>query len=143
MVSLYREDGGLMVGGTGFLQHLTSASQAVKHILKKFADDPGIFEDDVYLLNDSYTAALHTPDVYLISPIHWQGKLAGFVADFVHVNDIGGIDPGGFCPSATSSYHEGFSSQGLETRRTRKAPARTYSRRSSTWCGIPGSSVST
>ena len=44
---------------------------------------------DVFLLNDSYTAALHTPDVYLISPIHWQGKLAGFVADFVHVSDIG------------------------------------------------------
>jgi N-methylhydantoinase B len=114
MVALYREDGGLMVGGSGFLQHLTSASQAVKHILKTFSDDPGIFEDDVYLLNDSYTAALHTPDVYLISPIHWQGKLAGFVADFVHVSDIGGIDPGGFCPSARSSYHEGFSSQGLK-----------------------------
>ena len=114
MVSLYREDGSLMVGGTGFLQHLTSASQAVKHILAKFAKEPGIFEDDVYLLNDSYTAALHTPDVYLISPIHWQGKLAGFVADFVHVSDIGGIDPGGFCPSARSSYQEGFSSQGLK-----------------------------
>ena len=114
MVALYREDGGLMVGGSGFLQHLTSASQAVKHILKNFADDPGIFEDDVYLLNDSYTAALHTPDIYLISPIHWKGKLAGFVADFVHVSDIGGIDPGGFCPSARSSYHEGFSSQGLK-----------------------------
>jgi N-methylhydantoinase B len=114
MVALYREDGGLMVGGSGFLQHLTSASQAVKHILKTFSEDPGIFEDDVYLLNDAYTAALHTPDVYLISPIHWKGKLAGFVADFVHVSDIGGIDPGGFCPSARSSYHEGFSSQGLK-----------------------------
>lgn len=114
MVSLYREDGGLMVGGTGFLQHLTSASQAVKHILANFSEDPGIFENDVFLLNDSYTAALHAPDVYLIAPIHWQGKLAGFVADFVHVNDIGGIDPGGFCPSARSSYHEGFASRGLK-----------------------------
>jgi N-methylhydantoinase B len=114
MVSLYREDGSLMIGGTGFLQHLTSASQAVKHILEHFSDDPGIFEDDVYLLNDSYTAALHTPDVYLIAPIHWEGKLAGFVADFVHVNDIGGIDPGGFCPTAKSSYQEGFASKGLK-----------------------------
>src|SRR5262245_22959507 len=114
MVSLYRQDGGLMVGGTGFLQHITSASQAVKHILANFADDTGIFEDDVYLMNDPYTGALHAPDVYLISPIHWQGRLAGFVADFVHVNDIGGVDPGGFCPSATSSYHEGFSSKGLK-----------------------------
>jgi N-methylhydantoinase B len=114
MVSLYRKDGGLMVGGTGFLQHITSASQAVKHILANFSDDPGIYEDDVYLMNDPYTGALHAPDVYLISPIHWQGKIAGFVADFVHVTDIGGIDPGGFCPSARSSYQEGFASKGLK-----------------------------
>ena len=114
MVSLYREDGALMVGGTGFLQHLASASQAVKHIIANFSDDPGIYPDDIYLFNDSYTAALHTPDVYLIAPIHWEGKLAGFVANFVHVNDIGGIDPGGFCPSARTSYHEGFTSKGLK-----------------------------
>ena len=31
MASLYRADGGLMVGGVGFLHHLTSAAQAVKH----------------------------------------------------------------------------------------------------------------
>jgi N-methylhydantoinase B len=114
MVSLYRADGGLMVGGTGFLQHITSASQAVKHILANFSEDPGIYEDDVYLMNDPYSGALHAPDIYLISPIHWQGRLAGFVADFVHVADIGGIDPGGFCPSAKSSYQEGFASKGLK-----------------------------
>jgi N-methylhydantoinase B len=114
MVSVYRADGGLMVGGVGFLQHMTSASQAVKHILASFSDDPGIFEDDVYLMNDPYSGALHAPDVYLISPIHWHGRLVGFVADFVHVSDIGGIDPGGFCPSATSCFQEGFASQGLK-----------------------------
>lgn len=114
MVSVYRADGALMVGGTGFLQHMTSASQAVKHILANFSADPGIFEDDIYLMNDPYTGALHAPDVYLISPIHWKGKLAGFVGDFVHVTDIGGIDPGGFCPRATVSYHEGFATKGLK-----------------------------
>jgi N-methylhydantoinase B len=114
MVSLYRQDGGLMVGGTGFLQHITSASQAVKHIIANFSEDPGILEDDVYLMNDPFSGALHAPDVYLISPIHWNGRLAGFVADFVHVTDIGGIDPGGFCPSAKSSYQEGFASKGLK-----------------------------
>jgi len=36
MVSLYRSDGGLLVGGVGFLHHLTSAAQAVKHIIKNF-----------------------------------------------------------------------------------------------------------
>src|SRR3954464_12910441 len=129
MASLYKADGGLMVGGVGFLHHLTSAAQAVKHILATYADDPGIYEDDVYFLNDSYTAALHPPDVYLISPIHFQGKLTGFVANFVHVTDIGAIDPGGFSPSARENYHEGFQTKGLkivERGRLRKDVVETF-----------------
>lgn len=114
MVSLYRRDGGLMVGGVGFLHHLTSAAQAVKHIVGTCAGDPGIAEDDVFMLNDSYTAALHPPDVYLISPIHHAGRLTGFVANFVHVTDIGAIDPGGFSPNARESFQEGFVTQGLK-----------------------------
>ena len=114
MASLYKADGGLMVVGVGFLHHLTSAAQAVKHILATYADDPGINEDDVYFLNDSYTAALHPPDVYLISPIHYEGRLTGFAANFVHVTDIGAIDPGGFSPSARDNYQEGFQSKGLK-----------------------------
>ncbi len=114
MVSLYKADGGLMVGGVGFLHHLTSASQAVKHILANYAEDPGIYEDDIYILNDSYTAALHPPDIYLISPIYYGGQLTGFVANFVHVTDIGAVDPGGFSPNARESFHEGFVTKGLK-----------------------------
>ncbi len=114
MVSLCKGDGGLMVGGVGFLHHLTSTSQAVKHIIANFSENPGIFEDDVYFFNDSYTAALHPPDVYLISPIFFEGELTGFVANFVHVTDIGAIDPGGFSPNASESYHEGFQTKGLK-----------------------------
>src|SRR5919201_6911252 len=114
MASLYKADGGLMVGGVGFLHHLTSAAQAVKHILAAYADDPGIYEDDVYFLNESYTAALHPPDVYLISPIHFDARLTGFVANFVHVTDIGAIDPGGFSPNARDNYQEGFQTKGLK-----------------------------
>jgi N-methylhydantoinase B len=114
MVSLYGADGGLMVGGVGFLHHLTSASQAVKHIIANFSKDPGVFEDDVYFFNDSYTAALHPPDVYLISPMHHGGRLTGFVANFVHVTDIGAVDPGGFSPNARESFQEGFQTKGLK-----------------------------
>jgi N-methylhydantoinase B len=114
MCSLYRADGGLMVGGVGFLHHLTSAAQAVKHVIANFSEDPGIGEEDVYFFNDSYTAALHPPDVYMISPIHFGGRLTGFVANFVHVTDIGAIDPGGFSPSARENYHEGFQTKGLK-----------------------------
>jgi N-methylhydantoinase B len=111
MVSLYRADGSLLMGGVGFLHHLTSAAEACKSIIRRF--EGNINEGDVFLLNDPYTAALHTSDVYLVSPIHYQGKLVAWSACFVHVYDIGATNPGGFCPDAENIYTEGFSSPGL------------------------------
>ena len=111
MVSLYRADGSLLMGGVGFLHHLTSAAEACKAIIRRFSGH--IEEGDVYLLNDPYTAALHTSDVYLVSPIHYQGELVAWSACFVHVYDIGATNPGGFCPDARNIYTEGFSSPGM------------------------------
>lgn len=111
MVSLYRADGSLLMGGVGFLHHLTSAAEACQSIIRRFEGriEPG----DVYLLNDPYTAALHTSDVYLVAPIHVGDELVAWSACFVHVYDIGAKNPGGFCPDADSIYIEGFSSPGI------------------------------
>lgn len=111
MVSLYTADGGLLMGGVGFLHHLSCASEACKAILRRFAGR--INEGDMFLLNDPYTAALHTSDVYIVSPIHHGGALVAWSACFVHVSDIGAMNPGGFCPDARDIFTEGFSSPGL------------------------------
>ncbi len=111
MVSLYRADGSLLMGGVGFLHHLTSAAEACKSIIRRFRGD--IHAGDVFLLNDPYTAALHTSDVYLVAPIHYRRELVAWSACFVHVYDIGATNPGGFCPDADNIYTEGFSSPGL------------------------------
>ena len=111
MVSLYRADGSLLMGGVGFLHHLTSAAEACKSIIRRFEGD--IRAGDVFLLNDPYTAALHTSDVYLVAPIHYRGELVAWSACFVHVYDIGATNPGGFCPDAENIYTEGFSSPGI------------------------------
>ena len=111
MVSLYRADGSLLMGGVGFLHHLTSAAEACKSIIRRF--EGRIKEGDVFLLNDPYTAALHTSDVYLVSPIHHQGSLVAWSACFVHVYDIGAANPGGFSPDSIDIFTEGFSSPGI------------------------------
>ncbi len=111
MVSLYRADGTLLMGGVGFLHHLTSAAEACKSIIRRFEGD--IQEGDVFLLNDPYTAALHTSDIYLVSPIHHEGRLVAWSACFVHVYDIGAMNPGGFSPESPDIYTEGFSSPGI------------------------------
>jgi N-methylhydantoinase B len=113
MVSLYRADGGLLMGGVGFLHHITSASHACKQILREFSEDPGINEGDAYLLNDPYSGALHTPDTYIVMPIHYKGRLVAWTANFVNIADVGAIDPGGFCPRASDIFQEGFSTPGL------------------------------
>lgn len=112
MVSLYGADGSLLMGGVGFLHHLTSAAEACKSIIRRFGDRIG--EGDVFLLNDPYTAALHTSDIYLVAPIHYEGKLVAWSACFVHVYDIGAMNPGGFSPQSPDIYTEGFSSPGIK-----------------------------
>lgn len=114
MVSLYGIDGSLTVGGAGYVDAMPTGAQSVKHLIEYFSDDPGIFEGDAYFFNDPYSGALHAPDVFIVSPIHFDGELTGFVANFVHVTDIGGMDSGGFCPNALESYQEGFMSKGLK-----------------------------
>lgn len=112
MVSLYQADGSLLMGGVGFLHHLTSAAEACKAIIRKFGGQ--IAEGDMFLLNDPYTAALHTSDIYIVSPIHHAGQLIAWSACFVHVSDIGAMNPGGFAPEAQDIFTEGFSSPGIK-----------------------------
>lgn len=112
IVALYTADGGLLTGGVGFLHHYIGASEATKRIIERFEDE--INEGDVFVMNDSYTAALHPPDVYIIKPIFFDGSLKAFSASFVHVADIGAVDPGGFAPNSTSIFHEGFQTPGLK-----------------------------
>jgi N-methylhydantoinase B len=111
MVSLYQADGSLLMGGVGFLHHLTSAAEACRAIIRRFGGQ--IAEGDMFLLNDPYTAALHTSDIYVVSPIHHAGKLVAWSACFVHVSDIGAMNPGGFAPEAQDIFTEGFSSPGI------------------------------
>lgn len=112
MVSLYRADGSLLMGGVGFLHHLTSAAEACKAIIRRF--EGRIDAGDVFLTNCPYTAALHTSDVYLVAPIHYEGELVAWSACFVHVYDIGAMVPGGFSPDSRDIFTEGFSSPGLK-----------------------------
>ncbi len=112
MVALYTKEGDLLTGGVGFLHHYVGASEATKHVIDRFEGD--IDPGDRFLLNDPYTAALHAPDVYLITPIFHRGELRAFAANFVHVADLGSIDPGGFAPNSRSVFHEGFQTPGLK-----------------------------
>ena len=111
--SLYRPDGEIMAAGETYGHHVVCAGFAVRRIIESFGKEE-IFPDDIFLLNDPYLAAIHNPDVYIISPIHFRDVLVGWSATFVHVSDVGAITPGGDSPDATEIFQEGFRIPGIK-----------------------------
>jgi len=114
MAALYLPNGDVLAAGECMARHAACAGFAVKRIIERFEKDGGIYPDDVFLLNDPYLAAIHQSDIYMISPIHFQGQLMGWSATFVHVMDIGAMSPGGNSPGATDICQEGLRIPGLK-----------------------------
>ena len=114
MASLYLANGDVLSAGDSMGWHVACAGFAVKRIIERFENTSGIHADDIFLLNDPYLAAIHQSDVYLISPIHFRGRLVGWSATFVHVMDIGAMSPGGNSPGATEICHEGIRIPGIK-----------------------------
>ena len=69
--------------------------------------DPG----DVVITNDPYgsaAAATHLPDLHLVRPIFWEGRLVAHGAGFLHCSDIGGLVPASISPRASEIFQEGL-----------------------------------
>jgi N-methylhydantoinase B len=112
-VSIFRDNGDILSGGWGVFWHITSASASCRHVIREFGID-NIYQNDHFLVNDPYISAIHAPDIYVVSPVHHDGKLVAWAANFTHATDIGAIDPGGFCPSASDVFHEGLRIPGIK-----------------------------
>lgn len=51
-------------------------------------------EGDFYITNDPYNGGQHLPDIFLFTPILFNGMLIGFAATVAHHIDVGGGAPG-------------------------------------------------
>jgi N-methylhydantoinase B len=114
ITALYRANGDVLCAGESSKWHVACAGLAVKRIIQRFEDDDGIQRGDMFMLNDPYVAAIHQSDVYIISPVHYQGQRVAWSATFVHVTDIGAMSPGGNSPGATEIFHEGVRIPGIK-----------------------------
>ena len=66
---------------------------------------------DVVITNDPYgsaAAATHLPDLHLVRPIFWDGRLVAHGAGFLHCSDIGGMVPASISPRASEIFQEGL-----------------------------------
>lgn len=62
---------------------------------------------DFYINNDPFEGGQHLPDVFLYSPVFFEGRVVGFGATTAHHLDLGGGAPG-LNMEATDYYQEGL-----------------------------------
>jgi len=90
----------------GVPSHTASAMEAVKAISRAFKED--IHPGDVFVLNDPYLGGTHLPDITIMKPIFYDGELQFVAINRAHHGDVGGMEPGSYCPEATELFHEGI-----------------------------------
>lgn len=74
-----------------FLSTLPLTTKAILKVRPKDKWRPG----DAMLTNDPWLGAGHLPDVTIVQPVFWRGKLVGFAGAITHISDVGGTLFGG------------------------------------------------
>jgi N-methylhydantoinase B len=88
--------------------HLGSLKGGVDAVLRDFSMAE-IYRGDAFVCNDAYLAGgTHLPDISIITPIFYGGKIKFFAACLGHHADVGGSVPGSISPSAASIFEEGI-----------------------------------
>ena len=85
---------------------LGSIPQAMATLLERFGGElaPG----DIYIVNDPFDGASHTPDIFVVKPSFLDGTLLGFAATIAHHADVGGRVPGSCACDSTEVFQEGL-----------------------------------
>src|SRR5262249_20165957 len=68
---------------------------------------------DVYIVNDPFDGASHTPDIFVVKPSFLEGTLLGFAVTIAHHADVGGRVPGSCACDSTEVFQEGLRLPGL------------------------------
>ena len=96
----------LVAQGEGIPVHISALPIAGAAVRDYFAED--IAEGDLFALNDPYFGGSHLPDITVIQPIFYEGKLLFYAVNRAHHSDIGGGTHGGYNPAASEIFHEGL-----------------------------------
>lgn len=65
-------------------------------------------EGDVLIVNDPFETGTHISDTNVYMPVFVAGELVAFCGVAAHWADVGGKNPGGWCPDTTDTYQEGL-----------------------------------
>lgn len=105
--ALFDAKGELVAQANALPVHLGSIEPAVASLLERFPPET-LHEADVLVTNDPYVGGQHLPDLVIVSPIFWEGKVVAFAGSMAHHQDVGGMAPGSIPTNATELFQEGL-----------------------------------
>ena len=66
-------------------------------------------EGDAFICNDPYLAnGTHLPDITIVTPVFYEGRIEFFTANIGHHSDVGGSVPGSIAGGSRSIFEEGI-----------------------------------
>ncbi len=106
--ALFMPNGELVTMGRWNQLMAASLSEMARNIIADCSEDPGIHEDDQFIVNSPHKGALHAPDIGILAPIYHEGRLVGWSGGCSHHLDVGGMEVSSVCPEATDIRQEGI-----------------------------------
>jgi N-methylhydantoinase B len=101
--AVFDADGALCAQAAHIPVHLGSMAYAMQNIVSRLDWHDG----DMVIVNDPFLGGTHLPDITLIAPVYFDGKLLAFIANRAHHADIGADSPGSM-PLSKSLDEEGL-----------------------------------
>ena len=115
--ALMTSDGSVVAQAELIPMQLGSITHTFRYCSERH-DLESLEEGDFFITNDAYLGGQHIQDIFLFSPIFFQGQRIGFSATVVHHIDLGGGAPG-LNPNATDIHSEGLIFPALKLNRDR------------------------
>jgi len=103
--ALFDSRGRLIAQAEHIPVHLGAMPSAVSAVMVDF---PKLCPGDQVIVNDPYRGGSHLPDITLIAPFFWKGKLKGYAVNRAHHADVGGDTPGSMPGSSSTLFEEGI-----------------------------------
>ncbi len=100
--ALFDAKGRLIAQAEHIPVHLGAMPSAVEAVRAEF---PRLSPGDQVIVNDPYRGGSHLPDITIIAPFFWKGRLKGYAVNRAHHADVGGSVPGSM-PGTSSTLHE-------------------------------------
>jgi len=93
--AIFDEKGELCAQASHIPVHLGAMPETMKHLINRFSWKEG----DVVITNDPYQGGTHLPDITIVKPVFYRGKLRFFLITRAHHADVGGKYPGSMAPT--------------------------------------------